>query len=487
MCQRCRKSKRVCFGISTEQEGFVVHSENSYASGLTKRPRGPRSAPNINLTGKLGPELQPASIDLKTHAFIYYLHHNSKTREDIPVLSTGVCADVLPMWTSTPEWPMIHLAVSCLALAVFSRSRQYSPAIIEASKFYDHLLQMMQTNLLSIREVNIEACLLVVFYMGRYEEAVHQPSHHDKGVSFITSLPSFSHHDGALAILRIWRKQLSRSQPASDVIKHIRRGLIRSALIRNLAVPAWMQDGSDFGEEGLELKYDSILVRIVGIRHRLSTLVKNDELGDHQCKEPCLSAEQLSEEALDIDIALQDWTSLFPPAWRYERHSLPDSHQWPVKDFYSPVVSVYSSPSYAAVWNQYHTVRMLINNTHLRILRLCHTQSAALTAKRMADCRSALEFMGNDLASNVPFCLQRFKVTKSVGSVSSGSSITLNTDNDIKPYLATLLIWPLSIASSLTELDVKQRRWLRSQLARLGSVVGYKILELAETDQWPEM
>ena len=465
----------------------MIHIENSYASGLIKRPRGPRSTPKVDPTSKLDLILQPPLVDLKTQAITYYVHYHLQTLKDIPSISKGLSGDVLPLWTSQAEKPMLDLAVSSLALAVFSRTQQHSPAAIEASRNYDKLLQLLQGEILSLNSENIDTCLLAIFHMGRYEEAIHQPDHDSPMTTLNTTLRSFSHHDGALAILKIWKERLNRSGPATDVVKHSRRGLIRSAILRNLAVPEWMQDGAAFGEEGLELEYDGIVVRIATVRQRLSMLVEDEPFADRRYHGVASITEILNKEALAIDIALQDWKDHFPSAWCFEQHNLPGLYKWSMKDFWSPRVYSYGSPLYAAIWNHYYATRMLVNSTRLRTLELCCPNTDAFPSERYLDCLSNMKLMGDDLASSIPFSLQRLKVTKIAQSSYLEESITPSTDIDTKPHLATLLIWPLTIASSLRNVDVEQKMWFRSVLASLGRLVGVSVIECVENDLWLEL
>lgn len=92
--------------------------------------------------------------------------------------------------------------------------------------------------------------------------------------------------------------------------------------------------------------------------------------------------------------------------------------------------------------------------------------------------------MADSLASTIPFCLERFKVADNPNSPIRQTAITLNTNEEIKPYLASSAVWPLTIASSLGGIDVRQHLWFRSELARLGRIIGAGVLECAETDQW---
>ena len=485
------KSKRVCLGMRAGQAESPIHIENSYASGETKRPRGPRSAPAVKFTGDLDVVLKHPLVDLKTQATQYYLHHHLRTPDDAPNISKGLTDICLPIWMSKAECPILDLAVSSMALAVFSRTQQHPPAAIEASKKYHQLLRIAQVNILQLNEANIDACLLAIYFMSRYEDVVHHPSHLNLDTPFTTTCQSFSHHDGSLAMLKFWKDRLSHSQPATDVIKYTRRGMIKSALMRNLALPKWLTQGASFGEHGLELEYDCIVVQIASLRQRLSTLL-DEIIGLQRTSFDDLSAtaEELNIEASDIDKALQDWNEHFPSTWSYQRHTLSElQHPWPKEDFYSPMVYSYSNPAYAAAWNQYHTMRMLVNSTRLRILQISHpcSHNFAYHEQRL-ECLSQLNTMANDLASSVPFCLQRVNITDPRGSSNTRqNSITLNTNEDIKPYVAISIIWPLTIASSLADVDVKQQLWFRSELARLGRIGGFRVLECAETDRWLEL
>ena len=465
----------------------VVHIENPYASGRRKRPRGPRSIPAAELTGSLDVVPQPPLVDLKTTALAYYMHYHFQTLKDATNISKGVADDFLSIWMSRAECPMIDLAVSSMALAVFSQTQQHPSAAIEASTKYQRLLQITHMTLFSLDEGNVDAYLLANFFMGRYEDTVHRPNHLNPRTSFIMTLQSCSHHDGALAILKTWKDHLSSSQPATDLIKHTRRGMIRSALMRNLALPEWMLEGASFGEHGLELEYDSIVVQTVNIRQRLSTLLKAKTGTQRTSHELTSIAEDLNKEARDLDKALQDWTAHFPRTWRYQRHTLSIPHPWPTRDFYSPVVCSYSSPAYAAVWNQYYAARMLVNSTRLKVLKLSRPHFDDFACEQRLECLSHMRVMANDLASSVPFCLEKLKVTEKPNSFSHKTSITLNTTEDIKPYLASLTVWPLTIASSLGDVDVDQRSWFRSELARVGRKIGARVLECAETDRWLEL
>ena len=445
---------------------------------MRKRPRGPRSAPAVDPVCNALSALRPY-VSVKTQAISYYLRSHLPTSKEFLDFSKGLVDDFLPTWMSVPEGSMLDLAFSSMALAVFSRTHQHPPAAIEAATTYDQLLQNTQMTIASLDHRDIDSYLLSIFFMGRYENIMHHPSELNKQTPYATSLRSFSHHDGASAILKTWKKDSSHGQPATNVIKHTRRGMIKSDLLRSLEVPEWMSDGKIFGEQGRELEYDQSIVRLANTRSRLSAVLKQKI--QHGSQDLTSKAEMLSEEAREVDKSLQEWTAHYPHDWSYRQHTL---STWPAAGFYSPAVYSYSSLSCAAVTVQYYAARMLAISTRLRALEISHP---AQDDSERTQCLRHLASIADDLASSLPFCLQKFKVSSSRGSSAAQDPITLITDVEVRPYVADLVIWPLSIASSLRELNGRQRPWFRSQLAYLGRLIGDRVLESGDADKWLQL
>ena len=420
-------------------------------------------------------------FDLQTRALAYYLQDHLQTLTDVPNVSGGLSECVSAWKVSGRTCPMVDLALSSMALAVYSRTQQHPPAATEASLRYYRLLRVAQERIAQLAiptldERNIDACLLAVFLMGRYEGVTHRPTGLNSKDLF-TSLQSWSHHDGAMAILKVWNDNLSHNT-ATFIIKQTRRGLIKSSLLRNLPLPDWMLNGSRFGEHDLELDYDRIVVRIVNLHHAFVNLQQKNGL-------QTAKVEELNNETQELDKAFQDWAAQIPSTCSYQRHVLTNPDPWPRRHFYSSIVYSYSRPGYAAAWSQYFVVRMLINSTRLRVLELSRPNPLVdfTYEQQRLECITNLEAMADSLASSIPFCLERFKVNNPSSPIRQ-TSITLNTSEEIKPYLASLAVWPLTVASSLEGIDVRRQLWFRSELVRLGRITGDGVLECAETDQW---
>ena len=475
MCKRCTKSQRICLAASpAKQACFSIHVENCYASGRIKRPRGPRSSLTV---------LRP-HFDLQTRALAYYLQYHLQTLTDLPDVAGGLSESVSAWQVSGRKCPMVDLALSSMALAVFSRTQHHPPAATEASSRYHRLLwvaqeQIAQIGSLTFDERSIDACLLAVVLMGWYEVTTHHPDDVNSKHSF-TSLQNWSHHDGAMAILKVWNDHPSHNT-ATFIIKQARRGLIRSSLLRNLPLPDWVLNGSRFGEQDLELAFDGIIVRTVKLHYASTSLQPKNGL-------KIAENEKLNYEARELDKALQDWAAQISSTCSYQRHILTESDQWPKEHFYSSIVYSHSSPGYAAVRSQYLAARILLNSTRLRVLELSRPNLLAKFTyeEQRLECIAQLKDMADSLASTIPFCLERFTVDRP-SSLAHHDSITLNTNEEIKPYLVRLVAWPLSIASSAEGIDDRQQLWFKSELASLGRIIGDGTLECAEADHWPKL
>jgi hypothetical protein len=408
----------------------------------------------------------------------YFWLHHLNTFTECQDLSKTVYNDFLPIWISKQECTLLKLSGSCIALAIFSQTQRHPAAALAASLIYQKLLQATQKSLFTLSEENIELYLIASFFMGRYEGAVFNLNAMN---SIYSRVRGFSHHMGALSILKLWKEQYSHLHPPTDVIRHSRQGLIRSAVLRNAKVPEWMLDGTIFGERGFDLEYHRIMIQITKIRHQVAGLLRHKKMSCRSLDELPTIIGDFEGEAVSIDNALQEWSSRFPSTWKYGQQQLPDPYPWPMRDFYTPTVCSYSSAAHASVWCNYYSTRILINSARLKILEL--GQSVESADKTGVQARSNIASMADHLASSIPFCLERFKVT--LPDLSSEQPlITLNNGQDIKPYVAHLVIWPLTLAASVGGVDAVQQKWFRCELARIGRIVGYGIFESAETDQW---
>lgn len=488
MCKRCAKSRRECTGF--RQAFAVVHSENAYASGQKKRPRGPRSTWTSGCSDcptKLIKALPRSPYDIKTEAVMYYVQCHLERIEDAPPVVRVASDDLLSLWMLKGRSPILEYSVSSVALAVFSQTKRLPEAAVEASSQYQKLLRELQVTLPCLDQSNIEPCLLAILFMSLYEDSVYRPTVAAE-VRFLDKLCSCQHQDGLLAILKYWKDNFSSRQPPTSVIKHVRRATIKWSLMRSLAMPEWMEDGAVFGEHGLELEYDRVMTRIMRLRYRLNILFPRDSDEHYQpdSEELLVATKALNDEARDLDRAIQEWSTHTPDSWLARQHTLPNRHHIPDENFYSIVVHSHQSPAYAAAWMRYYSTRMLINSTRLRVLQ--HLSPASLIGNSLEDqrqhCLSNIQNMGDVLASTVPFVLERFKISEEPPC--SDVRIVLNTKEEIKPHLGGLIVYPVTIAASLRFMEGGLKTWFQERLVDMGRVMGYAVFQAALSGKWLE-
>ena len=415
-------------------------------------------------------------VDLQTRAVAYYLqrHLPSPTTHDLNI-SSNLSGCLFTWKLSGKPCPSVELALSSMALAVFSRTHQHPPAALEASSVYNRSLKATKDMVAACETSNeqlIDSCLLAAFLMSRYETSTRRVNDLKPNVSCLLH-QNWSHQDGAMAILKFW-KQDPHSK-TSPIIQQSRRSLIKLNLLRNFPVPAWMADGSPFGEQGFALDYDRIEVQAINLHHTVSTL--SSLASDVQ------TVSELSEEARELDEALQDWESNIPS--RYESHNLSASDFGCRKGFYSSTVFSYSAPEHATIWAHYFALRMLINSMQLRVLNLSPTNTLirCFQEQEERECVIKLHAMGHSLAFTIPYCLEKFTLDRSTSS-NHQAPVKLNLNEKVKPHLAALVVWPLTIASSLEAVDPELQRWFRAELSALGRIAGEGVLECSETTQW---
>ncbi|KAN0099980.1 hypothetical protein V8E51_013755 [Hyaloscypha variabilis] len=466
-CKNCRKSQRICLDANAvKQANFSIHVENDFASGKSKRPRGPRSILST-------PHLQD---DLKTRALTYYLNTHIQSPGQASHFPVCLSGSISAWKLSGRSSPMVDLALAAVALVVYSRTQQHPAAGEEGAQIYYQLLRTLQDRIGDLSSIDdFDAWLLTTQLMGRYEGTTHGPGDFDSAEPF-NQIRNWAHQDGAQAVLKLWYDR-SMHESASFIVNQTRRGLMRTSLLRGIPLPDWMLDGSKFGEKDLDLQYDQVEVRLADLRHATARLEEENDQNSVKISE-------LNAQAQEIDQALQDWVARNPKKCSYERHVIHGEDSWPRTHFYSPIVYTFSKPGHATVWAQYFSTRMLIISTRLRILTSSHTNPLVNAYEKEArDCQLTLKTMANDLASIVPFILGKVKIEYSAVVPRQTKALVVE-DAEINPCQAIMIIWPLSISAGLRGVDKEQQMWFRSELAGLGRLLGDGIIESAESEKW---
>lgn len=392
---------------------------------------------------------------------------------DVPNVS-GCLSECVAAWkTSGRTSETVDLALSSMALAVFSRTQKHHEAAAAALSKYQRLLRVSQFWISQVQKakldaVNMDACLLSIAFMGRFEGIADGLEKSIDSMQSVLPMNTWHHYDGAMAVLKSW--YINRNHDGSSIsiiVQHIRRVILRICLLRNQKLPDWLLDGEIFGEHGIELENDRIDIRVLALRQAYMRLERGID---------STPVEQLNITAKEIDKELQHLADQLPISCSYQQHIISTSNSFPQRYFLSPIVYSYQKTAYAALWAQHFATRMLINRLRIRILDF---SGDSTHIQQQAECFTAIKSMGDSLASTIPFCLERFSFHRD-----KPDSIVLNTSDDITPYLLNLVVWPLTIASGLEGINDRQLSWFRDELAAIGEQIGDRVAQRAGESGW---
>lgn len=413
---------------------------------------------------------------------------------DMPDVAQGLCGTTAMWKASGRKSVMVDKALTCVSMAVFARTRQAPIIAVDASVKYGRLLRMMQRKVQNMQsllstssengddEESIDAYLLTMLLMGRYESTMHDYNNGPNLYEGAPSLQRWIHHEGALTILKQWSKRDSnfRASTPTNIMRLARRGMLQSSLRQNIPLQDWIIDGSRFGEHGLGLEYDRILVATIDLYQRVDSLSQC-----HSLIESTLLG--LVEDARAIDIRLQEWASKFPDAKALDWHMLaPKPGSWSEVDYYPSTSDHFDRPGYAAVWILYFATRMLAKSTCLSVfnLRAClESLDPTFVEEQRQECSQQLHLMADRMVSAVVAFSQLDKIGKKEKTLRRplDSNVEEPAAIEVKPSVASLIIWPLAVAASIDGLESRQQQWFRAEIARIGKSIGNGFFELAAT------
>ncbi|KAK8088410.1 hypothetical protein PG997_003371 [Apiospora hydei] len=440
-CKRCTQSRRPCLW---KKKVLDIHFENQYASGHQRRPRGPRPA----LPSGAGHPQQPGSssstnsrdggregeggggggggttippplhLSLQVQAVTFYLNHYMRPLPPDALSVTRSLDDyICHLSAASPSSALLDAAIRCMALETYSRvvvrGQDHDARVsAEAAHHYQLLLSLSRRSVARLDAANLDECLLGVFFLSRFDASTH-------GLADLWRKLRASpahHYHGAMALLQYWKEHLrderdgTGSGGSSPVIQESRRGLLRFLLMHGLDVPDWMKDGEIFGEAGFELVHDRVTVWTADLRHRVLRLLRPTEIPSEPRVSMAEVLSDLNREAQVLDRMLRDWVRQFQRSWLYQQHTLPPSDD-PKRAQRVPSPSkvyTYSKLSYALLWSKYAALRLLVNDTHLKIVLLCSEALVATDPSIECQCQLVVEQMTDIVVSSNAFIVGGF-------------------------------------------------------------------------------
>lgn len=247
-----------------------------------------------------------------------------------------------------------------------------------------------------------------------------------------------------------------------------------------MIVPAWLQDGTLYGEEGPSLKLDNLMIQAAGFHSKCLNVLSNKTLDlsvhGNELKDCVVLAEML-------DDAFAAWPKDLPEGWNFSIPS-PEILKLTNSDMlYQGSVHCYTNHGHAIMWNRYRAVRMVVNNLRMRLTSIMF-QFAPQVSQASELQETCQEIIG-ELATDLCYSVSSFSSGNTWQNLHPPTNIDKNLDHSesmIKPNMAAILTWPLIVAISIETVPKTQKLWLQHKLRIISSVIGADALHsVAET------
>ncbi|KAK0761727.1 hypothetical protein N5P37_004526, partial [Trichoderma harzianum] len=478
LCQRCRTGDRRCTWDSDEQTGLHFRSENAFAMGLQRRPpkTSGSQAPGLMGSGSTfslvsnNSRIQPAlSLPLEMHALYYFADSVSTERHILGNGGPEYSPHVLHHWELAKPDSCLRLALEAYSHALIGRKRDVRPALCLSQRVYAKAVEEIQNAMSTISSDTIYQVMLAMMLMGGYENIMYfareytAPPPDAVGSRFWKSV---CHEKGAASLLSARRERGFAADTELD--KAIRQKCLRIIILRGGAMPAWLEDGSDWGEEGHELELDSLIIRVLTLRNKSISFLRDMDNADPEIVNEVKS---IAMEAYALDYDLASWPLGLAQDWRFQvsrTHPQPSLNA--VNARANTPSHTYSSVGHAAIWNRYRALRLITNSIQKRaFFALKSLSDGYIVDENMQRCQVNINNLAVDLRCGVEFSLTSQAPAR-------GAKVTTFLDEP-HPSIAALLAWPLTVAVSVDAVELPEKTWLKGVLKAVARSLGHTLLE----------
>ncbi|KAM0720496.1 hypothetical protein Q7P37_004632 [Cladosporium fusiforme] len=484
VCGRCEKSDRKCIWSPNDQAGLHFISENVYAQGRPRRPRASKQTPanELALARIADPSPQPSiSISLDDQAFHYWAQAYVPRADELQEAAHEWNTHVVRYWTKASPGSCLHLAVSTLSRAVFGRARGIPVALIRADQSYAQCLVRTQQAVMGQAIESMDELLLTAMLMGffeniRFNVGLSEPSENKTDAIGSRFLNVFSHYEGAMGLLRIRRERSDESD--LDLDKAVRRQIIRASILRGHTVPEWLQEGEKYGESGVVLQMDSLMVRTAAFRSRALAFFPK---ASSALPTSTPDLEYLAHTGKELEDDLVEWAQSVPQEWQATQIALSANPEALGSEMaFQGRQNSYTSHGHASIWLRQRALRLIINSIFIKFIAVrlqSDPNNTHILWKRDRMCGN-LDTVSSNLCADVPFFFDNPVLPGKEGTSATGASQASTPSQDaISPKLAGLVAWPLAVAVSTENVPEPQRQWLQKKLKAVASSLGDSVLE----------
>lgn len=431
---------------------------------------------------------------MSTHVMSYWVENFLFRQDELPDMGHEYTIYVLQHWTKAEAGSSLNLAVNALSHAVFGKTKMVEEATCHADKLHVQSIARTYEEMKDLNrgDENIDQLLLAIMLMSTYENIMYGNKRHYANGSASSSadavgsrlFKSICHIEGASGLLKTRRE--NGSAPNLPLDKVVRRQIVRTCILRGVAVPKWLRNGAVYGEKGPSLALDVLMVRVAALRAKtlplfLGPLFPGEKESTIHAGYRVLRAEAIAVEARELDDVLASWSRAVPEEWSWTIERFPTTFGLGESDLvYDGAQHVYTSHAHATIWDRCRAARLIVNSIRIRALQLCldfrfpapSQGSCLITQGKIDSSQKNIDELTNDICGSVPFF---FHGTRS--TTKTAMSIDHVVECRVKPKMAGLLAWPLTVAISTDRVLDPQRQWLKARLKEVAISYGDSILE----------
>lgn len=240
---------------------------------------------------------------------------------------------------------------------------------------------------------------------------------------------------------------------------------IKAYLLREEPIPDWLADGSKFGETGFGLAIDQATVQVSNLRQYASSVLMAAPSPAGTFVDDLYV---VIEDAHASDAMLKRLMSGLTAEWAYTIGATKPSED----QYYGSRAYVYTSLGHAAIWNRLRALRLLVNDTLVKVyerLALCGEQLPPMSVESTL---AKIQVILKDICASVP---QYFGYVAST-ELSPDSIDQESSDNNGNALSINLLTFSLLIAVNVTGISDGQKKWLKDRLAEVGRRANRSVL-----------
>jgi len=233
-------------------------------------------------------------------------------------------------------------------------------------------------------------------------------------------------------------------------------------------VPDWLQI-EDIGIEDPVSRLDNLHIHVATIR---SLSLQATKIRKSRCTDSSINQlRDLVRQTEKLNLAFEDWPKSLTDEWDFsvvDLEGLPSAQDH--RSLYEGSTHSYSTLGHATTWNRYRAGHLIVISAMLRTL---NTLARFMPHDRGLDAqiqkyRSIAHSLTVDTCRSTAFFL--------LSDHHNASDYLSISDQHMSPMTATLLAWPLTIASGIEYVHQDHRDWLRTKLGIISVILGTNLL-----------